>query len=504
MIIACIYVLVFSLIIHFAPFFGSNVFGYKKLKALSAVFMLKVSCGFFLTWIYTRYYTDRQSADIFKYYDDARIMFSAFEHGRYEDFFRMVFGFSNDNPYFDANYYNHMNHWYRHYDFGTYNDNHTIIRFNALAMVISFGSFHAHTVFMCFISLFGLTALYKAFSGFLPNREKVLFVSVFLLPSVLFWASGVLKEGIMLFALGFLFHSFFNLLIEKRRILSNLIMLGFSVFLLIINKQYLLIAAAPALACFLLVHVFTISKPFLFYLGIYAIAAFGVYAYTAKFSEENVLQTLSLKQRDFIAVSKGGVFIQNDKIFVRIAPDKKEFLDTIAKNTFRIKPGSSYMYWKNENLNDTLYASNRTDTASYKLIWDLPLAGSTIEIPKLEPTLASVFKTAPRALFNSLAKPGLLSAKSFLERISAFENALILLFLIVCTVFCRTGMNKNLFALCFFLSITILLLIGYTTPVAGAIVRYKVPILPFVMLCGIVIFDTSKLKFLADKPKDPS
>ncbi len=504
MIIACIYVLIFSVIIHVAPFFENNVFGYKKFKALNAVFLLKVSCGFFLTWIYTSYYPDRQSADIFKYYDDAKIMFSAYEQGRYEDFFRMVFGFSNDSPYFDTNYYNHMNHWYRHYDFGTYNDNHTIIRFNALAMVISFGSFHAHTVFMCFISFWGLTALYKAFKEFLPNKEKVLFVSVFLLPSVLFWASGVLKEGILLFALGFLLHSFFNLIIHRQRILSNLIMLGFSVCLLIINKQYLLVAAVPALGCFLMVHVLNFKKPFLFYLGIYLMAAFGVYGYTAKFSEENILQTLSLKQRDFIAVSKGGVFIQNEKIFVRIAPDKKEFLDTLSKNTFRIKPGSSYMYWKNESLNDTLYAGNSIDTASYKLIWDLPLAGSTINIPKLEPTLASVFKTAPRALFNALAKPGLLSAKSFLERISAVENALILLFLIVCTLLCRTGMNKNLFALCFFLSITILFLIGYTTPVAGAIVRYKVPILPFIMLCGIVIFDTNKLKFLADKPKDPS
>jgi len=502
MIAACLYTLLFSFLIYRFPFFESGHFNFKKIRALNFVFLMKLGFGFALTWVYTHYYTDRQSADIFKYYDDAKIMFSALEKGNYSDYIKMVFGFSNDSPYFDESYYKQMNHWYRQYDFGTYNDNHTIIRFNALVMPMAFGSFHAHTVIMCFISLWGLTALYRAFKGFLPRKEKILFLSVFMIPSVLFWGSGVLKEGILLFALGFLFYSFFNVAMHKRKIPGNLFMLVFSVCLLLINKQYLLVAAVPALTCFFIVEKLSFPKPFLFYLGAY-ILAFGIaYGGSRYFSENDLLQTLSLKQRDFVALSKGGVFLQNGREFARVAPDKKEFLDSLSKKTFKIKPGSNYMYWKNENLADTLYAVNSADTSTWALVWDLPLAGSALEIPKLEPTFSSLFKTAPLAIYNSLAKPGLLSSRSMLERISAIENAMILLFLIACTALCRTGMNKNLFSLCFFLSITILFLIGYTTPVAGAIMRYKVPVLPFIMLCGVIIFDIHKIKLFADKPKN--
>jgi len=450
--------------------------------------------------VYTHYYTDRKSADIFKYYDDAEVMFSAVKKGEYGDYLKMILGFSNDSPYFDKTYYNQMNHWYRQYDFGTYNDNHTIIRFNALVMLFGAGSFHAHTVFMCFVSLLGLTALYKTVVSYLPQKEMITFAGVFLMPSVLFWGSGVLKEGILLFALGFLFYSFFNVFIHRKNILSGLLLLIFSIYLLLLNKTYLLIAAVPALTCFWLVHRFSISKPFLTYLGLYILAFFGTILVTSS-GENSFLESLSLKQRDFIAVSKGGVFLQNGREFVRIAPDKKKFLDSLTVKTFKIKPGSSYMYWKNENLRDTIFVTNCADTSIYKLVWDLPVAGSTIEVVKLEPTVSSLFKTAPLAITNSLAKPGFLSSKTTLERMASLENAFVLLFLLACTVLCRTGMNKNLFSLCFFLSVTILFLIGYTTPVAGAIVRYKVPVLPFIILCGIIIFDVNKLKIFSNKPK---
>lgn len=278
-------------------------------------------------------------------------------------------------------------------------------------------------------------------------------------------------------------------------------MLCLSVFLLLINKTYWLIAAGPAMACFLVVDKFKIPKPFLTYLGLYVLVFFGSIFISSVCCDNNILNTLSLKHRDFIAVSKGGVFLQNGKEFARISPDKKIFLDSLSGNTFKIKPGSSYMYWKNENLNDTIFVNNSTDTSVYKLVWDLPLAGSTIDMEQLQPSYSSLFKTAPSALYNSLCKPGFTTAKSFFEKFSAIENAMILLFLIICTGWCRTGMDKNLFSLCFFLSITILFLIGYTTPVAGAIVRYKVPVMPFILLCGIIIFDINKIKIFSDKHK---
>ncbi|HEX7413491.1 MAG TPA: hypothetical protein VF411_05545, partial [Bacteroidia bacterium] len=100
-----------------------------------------------------------------------------------------------------------------------------------------------------------------------------------------------------------------------------------------------------------------------------------------------------------------------------------------------------------------------------------------------------------------LCKPSLFSSKSFLERFSALENIFVLVFLIICIWFKKQHYNRNLFALCFFMCLVILLLIGYTTPVAGAIVRYKVSIMPFLLMCGILVLDEDKLKFFFKKAK---
>jgi hypothetical protein len=497
MIISVIYIFIFCALIFTLPFFRDK--SINRL-AFTSVFLLKIIAGFFLTWIYTHYYPDRQTADIFKYFDDAEIIFSSVKSHQYIDYLKMITGIGNDSEYFNQTYYSHMNHWFRHYDFGTYNDNHTIIRFNALIMLVSFGNFYVHTVFMCFVCFLGLTALYKIFAPYFIKKEKLLFAALFLIPTVVFWSSGVLKEGILLFALGFLFYSFFHVFILKKNMVLNTICLVISSFLILINKNYLLLAVAPALLCFYCVNKFNITRPILFYSAFYTIAFFMGLLFSNYFLEKNLLETFSLKQRDFINVSKGGVFIQNDKNFARIDPDKKIFLDTLSKNNFKIKQGSSYMYWTNEDLNDTLYTKNNTDTASFHLVWDLPIAGSTINISKLEPTIFSLVKTAPAALYNSLCKPSLLSSKSFLEKFSALENACVLIFLIICVWFKKQMYNRNLFALCLFICLIILMLIGYTTPVAGAIVRYKVPIMPFLLMCGILIIDEQKLKLLF-KPK---
>ncbi len=487
MLLVCFYIALFIGLIYVLPFFKEKSI---HRGAISGVLILKISAGFFLTWIYTKYYPERQAADIYKYFDDSKIIFSAFENHKYIDYLKMLTGIVNDNAYFDETYYNKMNHWYRVYDFN-YNDNHTIIRFNALVMFFSRGNFNVHTVFMCFLALLGTTALYKAFVAYVKGKEKLLFAAVFLIPSVIFWGSGVLKEGILLFAMGFLFYSFMHVFISKKNIIFNLILLLLSVFLIIINKNYLLFAVLPALFCFYTVQKFNIKRAFVFFLILY-----GVGIVSSVLFATDVWHTLALKQRDFIAVAKGGAYLQNQQHIIRVAPDKKIFLDTLSAKIFKIKQGSSYLCWTYDNPADTVFVTNSTDTSTFKLMWDLPVAGSTIRIAKLEPTIFSLLKTAPFALYNSLCKPGLFSSKSILEKLAAVENIFTLLFLFFCIGFRKKEFDKNLLALCIFICLAILLLIGYTTPIAGAIMRYKVPVMPFLWMCGIIVLDENRIKFL--------
>src|SRR5258708_7292791 len=111
MVLSCIYILIFCTLIYLLPFFKDNAI---KRRFFISVFLLKIIAGFFLTWIYTSYYPDRQTADIYKYFDDSKIIFSAFKNHNYVDYLKMVSGIGNDNTYFNETYYSKMNHWFRH------------------------------------------------------------------------------------------------------------------------------------------------------------------------------------------------------------------------------------------------------------------------------------------------------------------------------------------------------------------------------------------------------
>src|ERR1035437_7535639 len=213
--VCIVYILVLGYFIKKNPFFKIKEL---TIKNIQLIFLLKVVFGFLLYFVYTYYYPDRSTADIFKYFDDSKVMFDAIFTNP-SDYFRMLFGIGNNTPHFDQ-YYVKMYHWSREYDGNLYNDSHAIIRFNALMRLFSFGFYPVHSIVMCFLSLTGLVAIFKTFVGSMGSfptksgltmtenegrfdfaqhdKEKsiLLTFAVFLVPSVLFWGSGVLKEGV--------------------------------------------------------------------------------------------------------------------------------------------------------------------------------------------------------------------------------------------------------------------------------------------------------------------
>jgi len=86
--------------------------------------------------------------------------------------------------------------------------------------------------------------------------------------------------------------------------------------------------------------------------------------------------------------------------------------------------------------------------------------------------------------------------------LAAIENAMLLLLLALFLFFFKfesTHINLLLFCLTFVL--ILYLLIGYTTPVMGAIVRYKAPALPFLYVMLLLIFDKDKFASKIGYPK---
>ncbi len=113
--------------------------------------------------------------------------------------------------------------------------------------------------------------------------------------------------------------------------------------------------------------------------------------------------------------------------------------------------------------------------------------GSLIWIPPINNTFDLILN-APTALFNTYFRPHLLEAKGASYLASAVENLFYML-LIAATIWkFRKPIPQNLALalMCLSCVVGLGLLIGLITPVLGAIVRYKIPALPFlVVLCFI-------------------
>lgn len=285
----------------------SKFFYHRRVHPLlfQFAFLLKVLSGIVMTLIYIHFYTDRKTADIFKYFDDSKIMFDAVWSSP-KDFIKMFFG-SNDHGLY--RYYDQMIAW----DDSDlmYNDNRVMIRFNCLLRFFSFGNYYVHMVVMSFIVFCGLTCLFKLFAYEMKEKYFGIYLAVFLMPSVTFWGSAVLKDGVILFATGlFLFN--FNRLLNNSAGLINKIALILALLIMVSVKLYVLTVLFPGL----IMIIFIKRKPYnnfnrlRFWLGAYLI--YGLFIFGLKFyTNINVIELISLKQHQFMglanAVGSGSV-----------------------------------------------------------------------------------------------------------------------------------------------------------------------------------------------------
>jgi hypothetical protein len=382
---------------------------------LSGLFLLKLGVGFILYIVYTEFYSVREEADIFKYFDDSLVVYNSLWKNPI-DYLRLVFFKAPTADYFFDHYYVKMNHWSNPNDSIFYGDSILMIKANAILRLFSFGSFHVHSIFFNFLSFVGLIGVFRAFKSFFFCRKEWLIGVVFCLPSVLFWSSSVLKEGILLLLIGVLCFQLMTLKKKEELNLKSLSLILVVIFFLSLLKFYVVAAIAVPLVAFLISLLTQTKKVLFIYLG-------TLFCFSLLFFNSSLVNVLVLKQQDFL---------------------------DLVSNT---KAASSY------------------------------------EITSLKPDVFSVLKAVPNGVLNCFVRPFPSSSLSIMAIPAIIENIIILLgigFITPQLLKRKNWKAEHLNGLLFMLFFIFILfaIIGITTPVAGALVRYKVAALPFL---GIVI-----------------
>jgi hypothetical protein len=488
-IIAIIFAAALAWLILKAKFFKKSVFG---VSTFSALFIIKLFFGICFYWVYTAYYKDQQTSDMHKYYHDAYKIFELTK-SKPLSYFSILTGIEmHDN---EERVTQQLSFWYQEETASVINDSRMVIRFNLLLLPLSRGNIYIHLVTMVFLSFIGLCFIYFSLEKYFANVEYQLLISCFGIPSVMFWSSGIMKEGLLLFFFGFLVYNLFN---RHSNSIKKWIFIGLSFVGMFYSKFYVAFALIPSLLflsiCFLLNF-----KSYTYNLVLTCILVIVISFSLNELFDNLPLEKLSKKQNDFINLSIGGVYLKNNNYpFDTIFTLNSKSLLTASKieegKTAQLKAGTVYHHWKNPGYADTLRVSNMR--TKYTILKLLQPTGSAITLKRLMPKFRSVIQLFPEAFVNVSFRPFINDIENLFSLLAAIEN-IILICLILTLIFYFKKPNNEaqeliIFSLLFVF--TLYTLVGLTTPVLGAAVRYKVPATPFLLISLFLLFDHQKLR----------
>jgi hypothetical protein len=287
--------------------------------------------------------------------------------------------------------------------------------------------------FICFDSFIVTNMFFGLGCGFLLMRTikllvykgdknlARLFYYSFLIPSFIYWSSGLMKDTICIICMAMILHATFSFFYEKR--VLSIIPFSLSTVLLYLAKPYIALTFAP----------FTLMMLYLLFIQQMKSKAFATFALLT-----TVLALL------LIAI--------NSDAFNTILED---------------------------NVNSTVALSENFKFQSESA------EGSYFTYGEIDPSLAGIIKKAPIAISTVFYRPFPWEAKKFITMLSSLEGFLFMLITLVLVFKAGPfRFFKRLFTDPFCISFLLFILIfalftGLSTPNFGSLARYKIPCLPF-------------------------
>jgi hypothetical protein len=397
-----------------------------------AAFAFKVVLAATMFSMYSRNIEVQQNADIFRYFEDSKVISHALKN-KPSDFLKLLFGYDTDNPEL-ISYYKSMNNWSYSNGDKLFSNNKLIIRYLVFINIFSFGSYYADIVISIFLSFTGLFWIFRFYNYHIKNRTKLLFALVFFFPSIAFWSSGILKESLIIFAIGLLLNCG-NYALRKRKPIMRSFMVLLALTVIFNIKAFVLFILIPPLLAYLWNHIKTSQRTIIPYF-ILSFIAFSIASESGKIMNKSFFDLLIDKQLEFTDIA-----LQNNA---------KSLISPIMFNADPI----------------------------------------------------SVVTNSPIALINTTFRPMVWEATNLQMTAASIENILILLILLLIVVFpSKQIANKNVFWFGLVFSISFMVIIGLSTPVLGALSRYRIPALLFLLLSMVQLVDTDRINDLLKKLK---
>lgn len=205
---------------------------------LVGLFVLKVAVGVCYGWYCTtipnyvssadtwRFFFDAKTDTILLYKDPLRYFTSIYDNPYGKDYRHL---FSSVNSY-----WNDLKHTY-------------MVKIVSLFNIFSGSRYYVNVIFYSFITFFGPIAFIRVMNDVFPQRKLLITCSTFLLPSFLFFSSGIHKDGLIFTYISLMVFVMYFGLKKKGLSLKEMLIIGLLLVLIFPVRNHVVLACVPGL-----------------------------------------------------------------------------------------------------------------------------------------------------------------------------------------------------------------------------------------------------------------
>lgn len=212
-----------------------------------------------------------------------------------------------------------------------------LIKLFSVFNIFSFGNYYVNVIFYSFITLFGALAIFKVMNDAFPGKRMNILLATFLVPSFLYWTSGLHKEGLIFTGISLIIYSIYFGSIEKKWGFKRISALLTGLLLLLFLRNFILVIIIPAIIAWLAatrwpkygLAIFTVVYVFS-----------GIFFFVAKYADSRLdfPQAVVNKQQEFIKLKGGNSSIPIKKLEPNAVSFLKNTPQAINLSTIRPYP----------------------------------------------------------------------------------------------------------------------------------------------------------------------
>ena len=304
-----------------------------------------------------------------------------------------------------------------------------IVKFTAFCNLLSFGHLYVNLIFYNYLIFFGIAGFYRVFTDAYPGNKNVLIISTFLLPSVVYFTGIIHKDGFIFAALGTLLYSLYFSFKCNRINFKRLMSIFLSIMFIFLLRNYICLALIPSILAWYISRKLAFH-PLLVFTGFYSLCGVLFFNLNSVFPTVKLPETVIQKQFDFV---------------------------------------------------------------------HLPSSSTYIGITELKPTAKSFLQNAPQALSHTMLRPDRADLKLSKLMLPLFLELIFYQFLLCISILFNVKsifkqmLRSDFFVWSLFFTFSVFLIIGYTVPIIGAIVRYRSIYLPLLLSPAIYLLQPEKI-----------